>query len=362
MVTTSLSSLRRLSAPLFSLFAVSVAVAQPTFTVQPIPVRSGFSAGNGLIAVSPHGTFFITQEVDAEKKPHYFLHGPTLSTTPQDLNGSAGPYGPNTNGQYWPGKFILVNDKGLTIAQLQTSSNGPITNYLYSHEQHELTDLNLPGPGFTPTSLDDIDQIGGIALTNLGSLPERVDADGAVKTITFNGDYTNVQIVSGPIVTDDDWVIGTFTGVNRQGRSITSGFTYKPGAPANIFGNETSVAGINDSDLVIGYGYYSGYRTWYGIVWDAFGNIQYFLGAQYFQTLNMLGIDDVNNTLGYQESTGNPLMLWTGGRDYPYNFSSLVTSGTYSDPVYNAAIDLNGNVYYNVQVPGGMQGWIATPN
>jgi hypothetical protein len=79
----------------------------------------------------------------------------------------------------------------------------------------------------------------------------------------------------------------------------------------------------------------------------------------------MLGLDDLGDTLGYQEgtldSTVNTLMLWNGSST-PYTFSSLVTSGTYADPVYDAKIDYNGNVYFNVEASGGKQPYIATIN
>jgi hypothetical protein len=350
----------RFSTPLFSLLAISISVAQPTYSTQPIPIRSGFHYANGVVAVSPHGNFFITQEADNANRPHYFLHGPTLSTTPQDLNGSAGLYGPNTNGQYWPGKFILVNDKGLTIAQLQTSPNGPITNYLYSHSQHELTDLNLPGPGFTPTYLDDYNKVGGIGLTSTGSLPERLDPDGALKVVEFNG-YSNVQCVSGPIVTDDGYIVGTITYSAGAGTTITTGYSYKPGSLPAVFGKNTSVAGINDSDIIVGYCYSYDYRTWDGYLSDAQGHIYLFLPSQHFQGLTMLGEDNFGHQIAYQDSANNPLVFWNGN-SVALSFSSLVTSGTYSDPVFNASMDLSGNVYYNVPVNGAMQGWIATPN
>jgi hypothetical protein len=369
MITATGAAMRRLFGPFLALCAASISQAQPTYSVQPIPIRSGFYYYKGVIAVSPHGSFFITEEKDIEKRPHYFLHGPTLATTPQDLNESAGPNGPNTGGQYWNGDFILVNDKGITIAQQQLTANGPTTNYLYNHMTHQLTDIGLPGPGFTPTCLNDANYVGGVELTSTGSLPLRRVPDGGLKAPTFTG-LKDPKVLNGPWLTDNGWFTGTITYTDSRGNRAQTGYIYFESLPIGYYGNETAVLGINDLQsgaddqvptyTVVGYHYNSTYGFWTGFL--APGSD---LLPQQSESLHMLGLDDLGDTLGYQEgtldSTVNTLMLWNGSST-PYTFSSLVTSGTYADPVYDAKIDYNGNVYFNVEASGGKQPYIATIN
>jgi hypothetical protein len=366
MITATGAGMRRLFGPFLVLCAVSISQAQPTFSVQPIPIRSGFYYYKGIVAVSPHGSYFITEEKDIEKRPHYFLHGSNLASTPQDLNGSAGPYGPNTGGQYWDGDFILVNDKGLTIAQQQLTANGPITNYLYNHVTHQLSDIGLPGPGFTPTCLNDANYIGGVELTSTGSLPLRREPNGGLKAPTFTG-FKDPKVLTGPWLTVNGYFAGTITYTDSKGNRAQTGYTYFESLPINYFGNQTAILGINDLGAaginqppVVGYRYNSAYGFWTGFLSPG-GDLL----PQQSESLYIVGLDDLNNVLGYQngtlDSTVNTLMLWSGSST-PYTFSSLVTSGTYADPVYDAKIDFNGNVYFNVEATGGKQPYIATVN
>ncbi len=367
MFTSTGSAMRRLLGLSVVLCAASILQGQPTYTVQPIPIRSGFYYYKGVIAVSPHGTFYITKEKDIEKRVHYFLHGPTLATIPQDLNGSAGPNGPSTGGQYWDGDFILVNDKGLTIAQQQLTANGPTTNYLYDHTTHQLTDIGLPGPSFTPTCLTNANYIGGVELTSTGSLPLRRVSDGGLKAPTFTG-LKDPAVLRGPWLTDTGYFAGTITYTDSRGNRAQTGYTYFESLPISYYGNQTAIVGINDplpgvggyiqSFTVLGYHYNSTYGFWTG-----FESPGTDLLPQQSESLYLLGLDNNGDALGYQEgtldSTVNTLMLWSGSST-PIPFSSLVALGTYADPVYGAQIDRNGNVYFNVEVNGQMQPYIAT--
>ncbi len=346
---------------------------------QPI-VPAGLQVNNDRgPVVSRHGKYFILTATDASGNVHGLLYGPDVTKTPQDLSGSAGPYGPNTNGRLWLPEYLSVNDKGEVLVAELDFGNGSYDLYsIYRHQNHSLSPvLSGPNPNYAFTLgqnrynrqiLNNRDIVGLTEHTSNGTQRSAMwldPIDPMHLVFPGSGNPSSSVVDLG----DDNFLIGNYVGDN----GITLGYYYQPSTAPTILNPYSPTweyyttilpSNINDLDQIVG----SGYKGNGGEIWVTTPNTlpgvpptYLFMQGQkilqpwgtYMDTAEaidnfgrILGYEQQNNTTG-QTTFISTYYVWYSGNSSATPCLSLLPPGADQPNTYwfFTQMDMNGTIY-----------------